>query len=99
MIMEDKPNRNLYRLIIAVIILVLVVTFALQNSDGATVNLWFWQTNAPLILLFLMCFIAGLLFALLGLVPVYKHSKRKTKLIEELKERIDILEKQNAGKQ
>ena len=92
--MENKPNSILFKIIVAVIILVLIITFALQNNISTEVSVWFWKVNVPLILLFLTCFIAGLLFALLGIAPIYKHSKRKTKLIEELKERIEFLEKQ-----
>jgi len=91
--MNEKPNSNLFKIISGITILVLIIIFALQNNTNTPVKLWFWTPNAPLILLFLMCFVAGLIFALLAILPIYKHSKRKSKLIKELQERIEYLEK------
>ena len=91
--MNDKPSYSLFKIISATVLLVLIIVFALQNNTNTIVNLWFWKPNAPLILLFLMCFIAGLFFSLLALGPLYKHYKRKTRLIKELQERIEFLEK------
>lgn len=82
------------KLIGAVVILFIIITFSLQNNDETPVKFWFWTMNSPRILLFLICFIGGVFFAMLGIAPIYKHSRRKSKLIEELKERIDFLEKQ-----
>ena len=90
--MNEKPNSNLYKIIVGITILALIIIFALQNNTNTIVNLWFWTPNAPLILLFLMCFIAGLFFALLALFPIIKNSKRKSKLIKDLQERIEFLE-------
>lgn len=92
--MENKPNNNLYKVLLAALILIMIITFSLQNNTNTPVKLWFWTTHSPLILLFLMCFIAGLLFAILAFAPVVKHSRHKTQLIKDLKDRIDFLEKQ-----
>ncbi len=92
--MENKPNQSLYKILTAVIILLLIVTFSLQNNTSTEIKFWFWSANAPLIIIIILCFIAGLLFALMAFAPVFKHSKHKSRLIEELKERIDLLEKE-----
>ena len=94
LIMENKPNQSLYKILTAVIILLLIVTFSLQNNTSTEIKFWFWSANAPLIIIIILCFIAGLLFALMAFAPVFKHSKHKSRLIEELKERIDLLEKE-----
>lgn len=93
--MENKSNRSLFKILTAVIILVLIVTFSLQNNTNTEIKLWFWTANSPLIIIILFCFLAGLFFALLAFAPIFKHSKHKSKLIDELKERIDFLEKEN----
>lgn len=90
----DKPQNPMGKIIAGIILIILVVIFALQNSESTLVKLYFWDANAPLVLLFLLCFTAGLCFAILALLPVSRNSKRKTKLIDELKSRIEILESQ-----
>lgn len=90
----DKPKNPMGKIIAGIVIIILVVIFALQNSESTAVKLYFWETNAPLVLLFLLCFTAGLCFAILALLPINRNSKRKTKLIEELKSRIESLEYQ-----
>lgn len=95
--MENKPNSNLSKLIGGLIILILIITFSIQNNEDTPVKLWFWTANSPRILLFLTCFLAGVFFAMLAIAPIYKHSRRKSKLIEEMKERIESLEKQIGG--
>jgi uncharacterized integral membrane protein len=96
MIMEDKPKRFLFRILLAIIIVILIVTFSLQNSDITDVRIIFWTASFPLVILFLMCFIAGIFLVLIGAAPIISHSKSKSRLIEQLKERIDFLEKENA---
>ncbi len=95
--MENKPNSNLAKLIAGLIILILIVTFSIQNNEDTPVKFWFWTANSPRILIFLTCFLAGVFFAMLAIAPIYKHSRRKSKLIEEMKDRIDMLEKQISG--
>ncbi|MES2618849.1 MAG: lipopolysaccharide assembly protein LapA domain-containing protein [Bacteroidota bacterium] len=95
--MNENSHAGLYKLITAVVLLILVIIFAIQNSDTTTVKLWFWDMQLPLIILFLVCFLAGLLFAVLAILPVYKSSNRKSKLIDELQSKINILEKNNTN--
>jgi len=92
--MENKPNQSLYKILTAVIILLLIVTFSLQNNTSTEIKFCFWSANAPLIIIIILCFIAGLLFALMAFAPIFKYSKHKSRLIEELKARVDLLEKE-----
>jgi uncharacterized integral membrane protein len=73
-------------------ILLLIVVFSVQNSTNTPVKLWFWQGSAPLVLLFVVCFMLGLSFTLILIWPISKHSKRKSKLIKELENRVETLE-------
>lgn len=92
--MSTQSNKGIYKIIIGVLLMVLIVIFALQNNQDTEVKLWFTSFKSPLIILFLICFIFGLFFAVLAVFPLYSNSKRKSKLIDELKKRVDTLEKE-----
>jgi uncharacterized integral membrane protein len=89
---DEQPKNHIPKIIIGTIIVLLLVVFSVQNSFPATVKLYFWEINAPLVLWFVICFILGITIAIVALWPISRHSKRKTKLIEELKARIELLE-------
>lgn len=89
---SDKPANYGWKVIFAILILLLIVVFSVQNAVETNVKLWLWEGSAPLVLLFLICFILGLGFTLVLIWPISKHSKRKSKLIKELENRIEILE-------
>lgn len=93
--MEDKPHRFLYKIILALVIVILIIIFSLQNNANTTVTILFWQASLPLILLFLLSFIVGILITLIGIMPVIRASRSKSLLIKTLMERVDKLEKEN----
>jgi|GEM_PF-4497554 len=95
--LSDKPKNYGWKVLLAIIILLAIVVFSVQNSNQTLVKLWFWEGNAPLVFLMVFSFVLGLSFALLAIWPVSRHSKRKSKLIKELQTRIDVLE-QNLSK-
>jgi uncharacterized integral membrane protein len=97
----EKPGNQVVKIVIGIVIITLVVIFSLQNSESTIVKFIAWQGNAPLVLLFLLCFVLGLIFALFAILPVSRHSKRKSRMITELNARIDVLESQlkNQSKQ
>ncbi len=92
---NESSKGSFVKIIIGIVILILVIILSIQNNTNTEVSILFWTKNAPLIILFLMCFLAGLIFALLAIMPIYRQSSRKSKLIKELQERIDLLEKKN----
>jgi uncharacterized integral membrane protein len=94
--MEDlqKPKNHSTKIIIGSIIVLILVSFSIQNSGPANVKFLFWEGAAPLVLLFLICFLLGLSFALLALFPLKKYSNKQAKYIKELNTKIEILEKQ-----
>ncbi len=94
-----KPGNQITKIIIGLIIIVLVVIFSLQNSEATLVRFLVWEGNAPLVLLFLMCFVLGLCFSLMAIWPINSNSKRKSKLIAELNARIEVLESRLKDKQ
>ena len=48
------------RLIVAVVVLALVVTFLLQNMTVATIRFLFWELTLSRALLYLLLFVAGM---------------------------------------
>jgi len=95
----EKPGNQVAKIVIGLIVIFLVVIFSLQNSTVTLVKFIVWEGNAPLVLLFLLCFALGLSFSLVAVWPMNKQSKRKTKLISDLNARIDLLESQLKEKQ
>mgnify|MGYP003484059260 CR=1 FL=1 len=80
------------QLIIALIIAVLAVVFALQNSDPVVVRLFYWELgNASMALVLLFTFIIGIITGLLMMVTgIYKRNS----IISSQKKRITELENQ-----
>jgi uncharacterized integral membrane protein len=61
-------------LIIILLFIVLVAIFALQNSAGVVIRLWFWSVETSLALVLILTFAAG---AILGIVFSLGGKKRK----------------------
>lgn len=90
---EEQPKNQLPKIVAGMVVVLLLVIFSVQNSYPAAIRVFFWDINAPLVLSFVICFILGLLTAIIALWPISRHSKRKSKLIDDLKARIELLEK------
>jgi uncharacterized integral membrane protein len=95
----EKPKNLIAKIVVGLIIIFLVVIFSLQNSDATPVKFFGWEGDAPLVLLFLLCFVLGLSFSLVAIYPLSRYSKRKSKMISELNTRINMLETQLKEKQ
>jgi putative membrane protein len=67
------------QLIFAIVIALLAVIFALQNSAPVKVNLYFWEVNISLALLIILLLVMGIVTGLLIMSKkVYnKHSQLK----------------------
>ncbi len=76
-------------LIIALILAIIVVIFALQNSDTVLVKLWFWEVQSSVALVMLIILLIG---AILGVLFSLPSIFRKNKKIEELQEKLRKLE-------
>jgi putative membrane protein len=83
------------QLIFALIIAVLAVVFALQNSDPVVVRLFYWDLgNASMALVLLITFIIGIITGLLMMaMGIYKRNHT----INAQKKRIIDLESQLAS--
>ena len=76
-------------LIFALILAIIVVIFALQNSDTVTVKLWFWEVQSSVALVMLIILLIG---AILGVLFSLPSIFKKNKKIEDLEEQIRKLE-------
>ncbi len=82
-------------LIIALVLMILVVFFVLQNAEIISVQLWFWQIEASLALLLTSTLLLGAIIALLVFLPALfkknseiKALKKQIKFNEPLKQSV-----------
>lgn len=73
------------QLIVALVIALLAVVFALQNAAMVTVNLFFWDTSLSLALLIICLLIAGIL---VGLLLMSKTVWNKNSELKSLKKQL-----------
>jgi len=66
------------KLIIITILALLLVIFAVQNTEVTVIKLWFWQLNMPRAILIFVSFAIGLIIGLL--IPTFsRKGSRKDK--------------------
>ena len=75
--------------IIAVIIAVLAVIFALQNATVSKLTLYFWEVNLSLALIIILTLVLGIAT---GMLLMMKRILRDKRTISELKKKIVFLE-------
>jgi uncharacterized integral membrane protein len=94
---ETKPpsNYSLFKIVIGLTATLLVVIFALQNSNSTLVKVFFWEFNAPLVILFLLCFTTGIAIGISAIIPFRKYAKSQEKIIKELKTKLETKEESN----
>ncbi|TVR41137.1 MAG: LapA family protein [Cryomorphaceae bacterium] len=70
-------------LVIALILAVLLIVFALQNTSTVGVNLWFWRIESSMALLVIILLAAGVLIGLLATLPTTSKRKQRIKELED----------------
>ena len=84
---EQRERRNVAaRIIVGLIVVVLFLLFIAANSDPVRISFVFFDTDVPLIWVFLACALIGALVAYLLGRPGRRATK---KYIKELERRID----------
>ena len=84
-------NNWIIGLVLAIILAVIAVVFALQNAEIIPVTFLFWDFLKPLALTILLTFAIGVMSALLFTIPGTFKRKRK---ISSLKKEIKSLQKE-----
>ena len=73
-------------IIIFLILAVLLVIFTLQNSVGISITLFFWEiTDAPLVLVLLVCILSGYLLSTIYFTPKIWRLKREVNQLKKIK--------------
>lgn len=90
----EQPKNNMTKVVLAVVLMTLIVIFSIQNSSSTPVKVYFWEVNAPLVLLFVISFMLGIIASIITLWPISRHSKKMRKLVEEQRTKIELLESQ-----
>lgn len=70
--------KNQWKLIVSLIILILVVIFALQNTNIVPIDLFFAKYNIPLVLVILLSLLLGVIVGLIAsfsAISIYKKEK------------------------
>ena len=70
---EKRGRRVSPKALVAVVVLVLVVVVAFQNTDSQTVDVFFWDVSSPTWLLLLVMLVAG---ALIGSLLAWRRHRR-----------------------
>jgi uncharacterized integral membrane protein len=78
-----RRRRRAIRGILAVFLIVVVVSFVIQNSQRVTVHFWFFTHKARLIWVVLACLVAGMVFGYLRGVPERRKIRRRRKAEKE----------------
>jgi len=60
--------------IIILLLAILLIIFALQNTEVVRVKLWFWGMDLPLALLIFVCFAIGVVTGII--IPTSKEKKK-----------------------
>jgi len=77
-------------LILALVVAILAVLFAVQNTQAITVSLLLWEFEQPLALILLIVLALGVLIGLLASSP---GMIRRSFMVSSQKKKIDMLEK------
>ncbi|MBN1820553.1 MAG: LapA family protein [Prolixibacteraceae bacterium] len=75
-------------IIILLILAILLVIFTLQNSVGISITVFFWKiTDAPLVLVLLVCIVSGYLLSTFYLLPkIWKLKKELNRIKKQRSE-------------
>ncbi|AQS53175.1 Lipopolysaccharide assembly protein A [Jeotgalibaca dankookensis] len=78
--------KNQWRLLIALLIVILIVIFAILNGDGVPISYGFGEVRAPLIIVITISLLLGSILTLIVTTSSTRHDKRELK---SLREKID----------
>ncbi|MFY0673047.1 MAG: DUF1049 domain-containing protein [Bacteroidia bacterium] len=87
---ENKKGHGMLKLVFIVLALVIVVLFALANSENVALNLVLTETKAPLTAIMIVSFLLGLI---LGLIFLVLSVRKNNKIIKIKNQEISELEK------
>ncbi|MGX7106779.1 LapA family protein [Hutsoniella sourekii] len=72
-----------WKVVLAILVLILVVTFAIQNTATAEVDFIFYQTQVPLVLVILFSVLVGAIVGLIGSMTAITRNNKKNKELQK----------------
>lgn len=72
------------KLIFSLLLLILAVIFAIQNSDSQTVRFLFWEATLPIALIIIISLTVGAIIGLIYSIP-HKKSEKSDKFADHEK--------------
>ena len=70
------------RIAALILVLLLAVAFAVQNTDAVNVSLLLWKSQASLAIVMVLCLALGFLVGLLAVVPSFLKGRRRARDLE-----------------
>lgn len=87
-------NNWIVGLIMALILMVIAIIFALQNSEPTAISFLAWDYTLPLALIIIMSFVIGVLTTLLLTIPgTFRRKREISSLKKENKRLLDQIDK------
>ena len=86
------------RIATLIVVLLLAVAFAAQNTDAVHVSLLMWKPQASLAIVMALCLAAGFLVGLLAVVPSYLKGRRHARNLERQLARLDTIDPLSAAR-
>lgn len=78
--------KNEWRLVVAITILILIVSFAILNGDSVPINYGFGAINAPLIIVMVVSLFLG---SILTMVVSTSSGRKRKKELNSLRQKVD----------
>jgi putative membrane protein len=83
------------RIAALIIVLVLAVAFAVQNTAPVNVSLLFWQSRASLAIVMALCLALGFLVGLLAVAPSFLKGRRHARNLQSQLAKLDTIDPVN----
>jgi uncharacterized integral membrane protein len=85
------------RIAALIVVLLLAVAFAAQNTDAVHVSLLLWKPQASLAIVMALCLAAGFLVGLLAVVPSFLKGRRHARNLERQLSKLDTIDSVSAA--
>jgi len=86
------------RIAALIVVLLLAVAFAVQNTAAVNVSLLLWKSQASLAIVMALCLALGFLIGLLAVVPSYLKGRRHARNLERQLAELDPMESVSASR-
>ena len=71
-----------WKIIFVIILMILVVTFAIQNTVAVPINYFVGTVEVPLVLVILLCLLLGVIIGLVGSLTALQASRKANRTLE-----------------